>query len=455
VSGRPDRSAPPPAGPRRRASLPPFERGRLATGLELLVAPRPDVPLVETALLLPAGGDRNPPDRAGLSALVAALVDEGSARRSGLEIAAEVERLGGGLASHADWNAAQIEISLLADDFARGLEIVREITVSPSFPEEEVERLRRQTLTELERRRDQPAHLAEEALADLLYRGTAYGAPLQGRRASLVALARGELVEFHGASYRAAEGHLVVVGAVDAGEVRRRVEAVFGDWSGEAPPAAPPVAPAPQRRRVAIVDRPHAAQTELRLGQVGPLRTDPDRSRLGLLNSILGGKFTSRLNLELRERRGLTYGVSSRFVDRRGPGPFVIAAAVANESVGVAVAETLAAVDRVRAEPVGDDELEETKNYLIGVFPYTLQTNAGLLNRLADLALYALPNDHLERAMDEIEAATPGAIRALAERHLRPERAAIVAVGPAAQLAPQLERFGEVERWAPGDVAVS
>jgi zinc protease len=450
-----DRSAPPPGGPRHRVAFPPFERETLSNGLELVVASRPGVPLVDLALLLPAGGDRNPEERPGLAALVASLADEGSDRRSGLEIATEVERLGGGLASHADWNSAQVEISLLADDLERALEILFEVATLPAFPAGEVERLRSQTLTELERRRDQPALLAEEALADLLYRGTRYGHLLQGNRASLSALERSEIVSFHAACYRSAGSRLVVVGEVEAAGVRTGVERVFGGWTSGA--ATAPALPDPARaeRRVVIVDRPEGAQTELRIGQVGPPRTDPDRTRLGVLNALLGGKFTSRLNLNLREKRGFTYGVTSRFVDRRGPGPFVVAAAVANESVGAAVAETYAELARLLDEPVTAAELDETKSYLLGVFPYTLQTNGGILARLADIALYGLPSNHFERALAEIEATTADDLLGLARRHLTPERSGVVAVGPAALLAPQLERFGAVEVRAPAEGEVS
>ncbi len=445
MTERPDRRSAPLAGARQRVRFPHFERETMANGLELLVSARPAVPLVDIALMLPAGGDRNPLARSGLSALVAALVDEGSVERSGFEISAEVERLGGGLASHADWNAAQVEISLLADDLERALEIVREVATRPAFPDTELERLRNQTLTELERRRDRPALLADEAVAALLYGGSCYGHLLQGTRESLSALAREEVLAFHRATYRSAASQLVIVGDVESEAVRGLVARIFGDWSADAPPAAPIVSPPPETRRIVVVDRPQGAQTELRYAQVGVARTDPDRTRLGVLNTILGGKFTSRLNLNLREKRGLTYGVSSRFVDRRGPGPFLIAAAVANESVGAATAETLAELARLRDEPVSAAELEETTSYLLGVFPYTLQTHGGILSRLSDLALYGLPNDQMERALAAIEATTADDLLTLARRHLRPESAAIVAVGPAAHLVPQLERFGPVE----------
>jgi len=180
------------------------------------------------------------------------------------------------------------------------------------------------------------------------------------------------------------------------------------------------------------------------LGHIGVSRVHPDRTRLGVLNALLGGKFTSRLNLNLRERHGFTYGVSSRFVDRRSDGPFVVATSVANDVAGAAVTETLRELEHLREEPVSKSELEETKSYLLGVFPYTFQTVAGHISRLADLALFGLPDDYFETALAEVSSMTVGHVHRLAKEHLRPDVAAIVAVGPAATLAPQLEAFGDV-----------
>jgi zinc protease len=441
----PDRSRPPAPGDRRPFRFPEFRRERLDNGLELVLAPRREIPLVEILLQLPAGSDRNPLERPGLAALTAALVDEGTAERSGPEVAATVERLGGALATRADWNCAGIEAGALASDLATALDLVAEVARRPSFPPAELERLRRQALAELLRRQDQPAVLAEEAQSSTLYGGTPYGALLLGDEAALEALTREEVVSFHAAGYRPAGAALLVAGDFDPEAARRRIEDAFGAWDGASPAPPPPVRPAQRGRRVILVDRPKAAQTELRIAQVGVPRTHPDRTRLGLLNAILGGKFTSRLNLNLRERHGFTYGVTSRFVDRRGPGPFVIAAAVANDVAGAAAREALAEVERLRSEPVGETELAETRDYMLGVFPYTLQTHADVLGRLAELTLWGLPDDHYERALASVAETTSEDLLDLARRHLHPDRAILVAVGPTAQLRPQLEEFGEVE----------
>lgn len=440
------RRVPPPSEAPRRFRFPRFERRRLANGLEVFLAPRSSVPTVELALLLPAGAERNPLDRPGLAALTASLVDEGTVRRSGPRIAADVERLGGALSTHADWTSADLAVDLLAKDVDVGIELLAEIARQPVFPEAELERLRRQALTELLRRRDQPAILAEEALARGLYPGTPYGELLLGSESGLKALDRAGIAAFHAACYRPAGGALLIGGDFDPDRAWLRIEATFGDWDGGAPLPAPSIlAPPRAARTVTIVDRPGSAQTELRLGHAGVSRTDPGRARLTLLNTLLGGKFTSRINLNLRERNGYTYGASTRFVDRRSPGPFVVSAAVATGVAGAATREILNELERIRDEPVGVEELDETRSYLIGVFPYTLQTVGGLLGRLEELAIYGLPDDHFDTALAQIEAADAETLLALARAHLHPERLLVVAAGPAAELAGQLSPFGEVE----------
>ncbi len=441
-----DRSSPPKAGRPAPFHFPRFERFRLDNGLEVFLAPRQGVPTIELSLLLPAGAERNPRDRPGLATLTAALLDEGSLRRTGPEIAATIERLGARLATRADWNGAQIEVDLLARDLATGVELLAELAREPQFPDHELERLRRQAMTELIRRRDQPALLAEEALARALYFDTPYEHLLLGSEQSVPTLARADVVEFHRSWYRPAGAAVLIGGDFEPAAARAMLERSLGDWRDL--PAAPPseiLAPRRDGRSVLIVDRPRAAQTELRLAHVGIRRDHPQRNRLALLNALLGGKFTSRINLNLRERHGFTYGASSRFVERRSAGPFVVGAAVANQVAGAAAREVLAELDRLRREPVADDELAETQSYLVGVFPYTLQTTGGVLSRLQELATYGLPNDTFDRALDEIAAASPRDLLRLANDFIRPEEILIVAVGPAEQLRPQLGELGPVE----------
>lgn len=448
MSGRVERSRPPLAEALPPADLPPFTRERLDTGLELLACPSATVPLVHLTLQLDAGGERNPLARPGLASLTGALVDEGTRRRSGPEIAAALERRGATLAVGVDWSACRIEIDALAEDLEMALRVLAEVADEAIFPEPEVERLRRQTLTEIARRRDRPGLLADLALSRELYRGTPFGHSGGGTEAALRALTRDEIVAFHEAHFASPRRSLVVSGEFDPERARELAASVF--VAHGAARAAAEIAPPPGRGpRVRIVDLPHAAQTELRLGQVGLPRRHPDRTRFGLLNALFGGKFTSRLNLNLRERHGYTYGVVSRLSDRRSAGPWVVAAAVANESVGAAARETLTELHRLLDEPVAADELAESRDFLVGVFPFTLQTAAGVAGRLAELALYELPSDHFGAALREIASTTAGQLLEVARRHLRPQELVVTAAGPAALLSGQLGGLGELEVLAP------
>jgi zinc protease len=215
--------------------------------------------------------------------------------------------------------------------------------------------------------------------------------------------------------------------------------------AGAAESAGPPPAPQPTAQRsIWIVDRPGSMQTELRCGHAGIPRRHPDFARLQVLNSILGGKFTSRLNLSLRERHAITYGAHSRISGRLGPGPIVLGAAVTNEAAGLALGEMLAELGRLREAPVAEHELEDARDYLLGVFPYGLQTVDGISRRLETLAAHSLPDDYFADYLARIEAVTAAELLECARTHLRPETAAAVAVGPVEKLRPQLEPRGEV-----------
>jgi zinc protease len=238
---------------------------------------------------------------------------------------------------------------------------------------------------------------------------------------------------------------LIVTGDLDSTAAAKLIERVFGGWSGSEPAAAEPILNHdPHRTSVTVVDRPEAAQTVLRIGHASVPRTHPDYGALQVLNSLLGGKFTSRINLSLREELGITYGASSGFSARLGPGPFQVAADVETDGVGIGTQEIIKQLHRLQDELVGAAELQDTKTYLLGVFPYSLQRIDGLASLLADLGVASLPDDYFDQQLEMVRGIESTTIRSLAELHLRPTRLAIVAVGPADKLRPQLERFGPV-----------
>ncbi len=445
-SGAPlDRNRPPAAAPPLPFRFPPFLHRRLLPGVDLYAAHVPRAPMASVELILPRGGQSDPADARGLASLTADLLDEGSARRSGPDLAAWVERLGGSLSATADWDASYVACTLLAEHLDDALALLAEVVLEPSFPEAEVERLRRRRLAELLRRRSSPAVLAEERFARALYGGGPYGYPMIGDEDDLHRLDRAAAEGFYQQTLRRGGATLIASGDLDPEAVAAAATALLSAWPAEPPPEPTPIQPvASAGITVHVVDRPQAAQTELRIGHPGPPRNHPDRVPLSVMNSLLGGKFISRINLNLRERHGYTYGAHSSFANRRGPGPFQVSAAVATESVGAAVRETLGELRRLQEEPPGDAELLDAVQYLEGVFPYTLQTVESMAQRLSQLAVFALGDDYFDRYFAELREVRPEHIREVAARHLRPEASAVVAVGPAAALLPQLEPFGAV-----------
>lgn len=445
-----DRSRPPQAGPPLPFAFPEFVHRRLLPGVDAYVARVRRAPLVSVELILPRGGQADPADGHGLASLTADLLDEGTDRRSGPELAELVERLGGSCGTTADWDAAYVASTLLADHLAQALALTAEIAMLPVFPVAELERLRKRRLAELLRRRSSPAALAEERFASAVYGDGPFGKPLIGTAEDLARLDRDATGAFYRGHLRCGGATLIAAGDLDPDAVLADAARLLAGW---------PEAPAPLPREVEprplagvaswIVDRPQAAQTELRLGHAGPPRSHPDRVPLTVLNSVLGGKFTSRLNLNLRERHGYTYGVHSAFSNRLGPGPFQVSAAVATESVGAAAHETLTELRRLQEEPVGGGELADAVSYLEGVFPYTLQTVESVAQRLSQLAVYGLPDDYFDTYPQRLAAVTAETLQEVAIRHLRPAACAIVAVGPAAVLRPQLESLGPVEVVTP------
>ncbi|HYO12848.1 MAG TPA: pitrilysin family protein [Thermoanaerobaculia bacterium] len=448
---RVDRAVPPPPGAIRPFLFPAFLRTQLPNGLTVFAARLAGVPLVSLELVVPAGGQYDPEGKEGLATLTASVIDEGTEGLSSLEIAASLERLGGYVTTGADWDVGYLAAGLLARHLRSGLELLAEIATAPTFPQSEIERLRRQRLAEILRRSQDPSALADDCLSRAIYRGTVYAGSLLGGEKSVSSLDRDSMLEFYRRHYTLSGSALIAVGDFEPTELLREAESLLGRREGAAaPPGLPEIRLEPLPGiTVHIVDRPGAAQTELRLGHPGMSRTHPDYVPLMVMNTLLGGKFTSRINLNLRERHGYTYGATSRFVPRQGPGPFVVGAAVATESAGAAAREALSELRRIREGLVEPDELEETRSYMIGVFPYTVQTIGDVAKRLETLAVYGLPDDYFDSYLQRLAEVTREEILDVSRRHLDPERMAIVAVGPTEALEPQFEGLGPVKVWSP------
>ncbi|MEM7483357.1 MAG: pitrilysin family protein [Acidobacteriota bacterium] len=440
-----DRSRPPKAGPVRPFRFPPFVRRRLDNGLTVLAARQEKTSLVRLELAFAAGTEHNRPAQAGLASFTGLLLEEGTKHRDALEIAASVERLGGRLATGATWDIGSLSLELLGHHRRQGLGLITELALEPSFPVAEIERLRKRRQAELIRLASDPAFLARDRFRRRIYGDAPYGRSPVGTARSLAAFERDQIETFYRRHYRFRGAVAAVIGDQDPEVLVDEVAAVLGHQDSAEAPATPASTPTHLTgTEVHLVDRPGAAQTQLLIGHEGLARTDPDFMPMAVMTSLLGGKFTSRINLNLRERHGYTYGAACQMSIRRGPAPLTVSAAVANEVAGAAARQVLYELNRIREEKVGADELEDTQNYLIGVFPYTLQTVSALATRLENFVIYDLPDDYYDTYPEAVRAVDRDTVLTVARRYLHPERLLIVAAGPAAELEGQFAEMGPV-----------
>lgn len=450
-----DRPAAPPL--RAGTGLPPapWLRLRLADGLHVAMARRGAFPVVRLRLVAPAGAETEPRGREGLAGLVAPLLRAGTLRRDAGQLTATAEALGGDLVTGFDWETASLTIDVLRDDLEPALDLLLEAAFQPAFSTAAFSAARRTRLGQLRGRPLQPAVLAGDWLARVLFGPGRYGTSLLGSAAGLGAVGHPDLVAFHAQRFARAGASLIAVGDFDPEGLLRRLEAPA---LGEAVPARGPRLPEPAppagwpERLIVVVDSPHAKLVELQVGQVGVSQEDADLPGLLLLNRVLGGGPGSRLNRDLRQRRGLSYFVHSRFVARRAPGPFFATTCVGLEHAPVALATILDALRRLQDEPVPAGELRTARRALATAVRRSFETHADISDRLSHLETFDLADDHYERGLLEIERIGPEAVLALARRILRPERAVVVAVGPAPQLRRSLARFGAVVEILPAAV---
>lgn len=449
--------APRPApAPPRSYHFPRFERSVLPNGMRLVVAPVTKLPLVTVIAVVEAGASVEPAGREGVAALTARLLPEGAAGMDGAALAERFERIGASVESHADWDVAAVSLTALTKQLPAALALVRDLLRAPEFPEREVARLKEERLAELLQQRAEPRGLADEQFSRSLYAPSArYAFPADGDANSVRAITRDDVRAFYAARYRPAATTLVVAGDVTMQDASALARSLFGDWEGERPAPAPTGVDAAQVGRLArVVAKADAPQSEVRVGHRGIPRSAPDYFDAMVMNAVLGGLFSSRINLNLREAHGYTYGAFSGFEWRRGAGPFIVSTAVKSDVTAAAVREILGEIERMRREEIGEEELTLATSYLDGVFPIRYETTAAIAAALANLTIHALPDDYYDRYRERVRAVTTGGVLRAAQRHLHPEQLRIVVVGdPTVIAAPLGEVAGVVAEVVSADRA--
>jgi zinc protease len=438
-----DRTEAPQPGAPRPYHFPHVARRTLANGLRVLVAENHNAPLAAIRTLVHSGADHDNAEMAGLASMTAALLDEGAAERDGVRLAEDLGLLGAAVGSGADWDASYVSVDVLSRNFEAAFAIHCDINRRPMLPEASLQRVRSERLMELLQQRDEPAVIAAKRFSSLIYGTGAYGNTIVGNPESIARITADDVRRFYASHFLPNNASIVIAGDVDTDNALAAAERFFADWPAAPVPPRPSVAPQTfSESRIYLIDRPTAVQSEIRVGHIGVARTVDDYFSLSVMNALLGGVFNSRINLNLRERHGYTYGARSTFAFRRQPGPFVVSAPVRNEVTRESVNEVLAELRRIRTGDVEERELSDTKNYLMGVFPATVQSAGDVAARLLDMELYDLPHDYFDRYRENIAAVTKDDVTRVAARYIDPDHAVIVIVGNAKQIREPLGELG-------------
>ncbi|MGE3820573.1 MAG: insulinase family protein, partial [Isosphaeraceae bacterium] len=433
-----DRSKMPEVGPAPKFMPPPVTRRKLSNGLEVLIAERHELPILSLELVVKGGETLVPAEKHGLASLTAALLTEGTETRDSLTLAGELAEIGASLDASGGLESSTLGLTTLVKHTDEALGLFTDVLLNPAFPEKELNRLKAQRIAQLRARSDRAEAVAGLVFDRILYgQDHPYGRPNLGTLKTVAAMTRTDVADLHERLFLPNNASLIVVGDVTPDAITARLEKALADWKpGEVPKQELPALPRPPKGvTVYLVDKPGAAQSVLAVGQVGLPRSTPDYVPLTVMNAVLGGQFSSRINLNLREDKGYTYGARSSWDFRLGPGPFQAGGSVQTAVTKEALVELVKEVNEITGpRPVTDAELAFAKDRTIRGFPGRFETTRGVAGALSELVLYGLPDDYFRTYTSRIEAVTKADVARVAREHLQPDRLVILVVGDRATI---------------------
>ncbi|HEX8249148.1 MAG TPA: pitrilysin family protein [Pyrinomonadaceae bacterium] len=437
----------PKAGADPKFNLPTIEKQKLSNGLEVWLVRQPELPIVSMNMVFKSGGTIDPSGKSGLASFTSSLLNSGTKTRSAVDISNQLSDIGANLGTGSSWDSANVSMQTLTKNLDKALDIYSDVLLNPTFPDKELDTLRRRSLFALQQRRDNPNAIASVVYNALLYgRNHPYGNSLGGDEISIKSFKQSDLEDFYKTYYRPNNAVLIVAGDATMDTLKPKLETAFAGWK----PAAVPNSKVPEaamfdKPGIYVVDKPGAAQSIISIGQVGVSRDNPDYFAIQVMNDMLGGSFSSRLNMNLREDKGYTYGAGSGFGFRRGAGPFTASAGVQTAVTKESVLEFMKELNGIRGErPVTQEELETSKQSLIRSFPQGFETNGQIAGQLSTLAVYDLPDSYYNEYFSKINAVTLADINRVANKYLTPDKMAIVIVGDKSVIEPRLR---EIEVW--------
>ena len=405
-----------------------------ANGLTLLILDLPSLPIININVLIKAGATFDPDAKAGLSNLVAQLLDEGTKTRSATQIAQEIEFIGGEIASRAGSDFATATVRVLKKDADLGFALLADILLNPTFAEKEVARVRSQILGELQGEKDEPGVVAGKAFDEIIFKGHPYRRPANGTEETVARITRKDIVEFHETFYRPNRTIMAIVGDIREFEALELVSKHFGKWTRKDVAVPTFSSPTPLQQPVLKLIDKDLTQANVVLGHVGIDRRNPDFYAVSVMNYILGGGgFSSRLVNRIRDEQGLAYDVDSGFAANVMPGSFTVSLQTRNGAANQAIANVLQEITRIRAEPVSDQELADAKAYLVGSFPLRLDTTGKLAGLLTVVELHGLGLSYFQDYPKAVQAVTKDDVLRVAQKYLHPDKYALVVVAKQAE----------------------
>jgi len=428
----PDRSKPPVAGPPPALKLPPIQKRTLSNGLPVWIVEMHEVPVVSVSLIVKAGAANDPATGFGIATVTADMLDEGAGTRNALDLADAVDGLGASLTTSSGFDSSSVRLYVPVARFDAALPLMADVALRPAFAQAELDRVRKTRLTSILQARDNASTLATLAYSRVLYGNRhRYGTSSSGTETSITEVSVNDLKTFYAAHYQPLNAHLVVVGDVSPASLVPKLESAFGGWKpgpAAATPAALPAALQHPARQIYLVNKAGAPQSQIRIGWIGVARNTADYYVLDVLNTVLGGSFSSRLNMNLREEHGYSYGASSAFDMRLSAGPFVAAAGVQTDKTVESLREFFKELDGIR-QPVPDAELTRAKNLEALSFPGAFETTVGMAGNLIDLVVYSLPEAFFTEYVPKIQVVTAADVQRAATRYVQPDKFAVVVVG--------------------------
>jgi zinc protease len=427
--------------------LPPIKKTNLDNGLNLIVIEHHELPVVAFRMIIKSGSACDPADKAGLADLTAGLLRKGTQTRTATQIAEEIDFVGGSLGAGSGLDATYATCQVLTKHLDVGLELLADVILNPTFTDDEIERLRKQTLNSIKQQKIDPGTVAEKKFREFLFGDHPYGRPSEGTEESIMTITREDIVNFHKMHFVPNNVILAVVGDVNTEDAIKKVKAKFSQWAAaEILTSSMAQAPPIEGSQIRLVDKPDLTQTYIKLGHLGIERKNPDYFAVRVMNFILGGgDFSSRLMDQVRSKRGLTYGIDSDFDSDKQQGAFVVGTFTNNDSTAAAISAIINEIVKIRTDGVTDKELEDTKSFYNGYFPLQFETPSQIATQILNVEFYDLGESYLRDYRKNISAVTKDDVLRVAQKYLDPKNLKLVVVSKAQDVKTSLEPMGKVE----------